>query len=61
VKLRVTCAGTKRGARYRVERRSGVTSGQALWSEEATAEGDRIAKELTVEAERVSRFHCVAL
>lgn len=65
VKLRVTCAGTKRGARYRVERRSGpasaTTSGPAPWSEDVTAEGDRIAKELTVESERVARFHCVPL
>ena len=61
VKLRVTCVGTKRGARYRVERRSGATSGNASWSEETIAGGDRITKELSVEADRVSRFQCVPL
>lgn len=60
VTLRVSCAGLVRGASYRVERRSARGAAKADWSEEVTAEGDPIEREVTVEAARPSRFHCVA-
>jgi hypothetical protein len=61
VKLRVTCAGLTTGASYRMERHGLRTSAPALWSATRTATAERIEVELTVEADRLSRFHCVAL
>ena len=61
VKLRVTCAGLKTGASYRLERRGTRADEKPLWSEDRRAERDRIEKELTVEAGRPARFQCVAL
>jgi hypothetical protein len=59
VKLRVTCEGLATGASYRVERMRSGSDQRPLWSETAVAVDGRVAKELTVEAQRSSRFYCV--
>ena len=61
VKVRVTCAALQTGASYRLERRSARSDDNPLWSEDIEAAGGRVEKELTVEANRAARFHCVAL
>jgi hypothetical protein len=61
VKVRVTCAGLKTGASYRMERRGARSEEKPLWSEDLTAQSDRVEKELTVDANRTARFHCVGL
>jgi hypothetical protein len=58
VKLRVTCASTTPGRRYRIERRRNPSETTALSSEEVT--GERMERELTVEAESPARFQCVS-
>lgn len=59
VKLRVTCAGLRKGATYRLEERSARSETMAAWSEEVTAQAEVIRKDLTVEAALASRFQCV--
>ena len=59
VKVRVMCTGLEKGAPYTVERRSNRGDTKPLWAEEATATGDRIERDVTVEADRPSRFQCV--
>jgi hypothetical protein len=58
VRLRVVCGGLTSGALYRLERRGGRGAATALWSEELTASGAQVEREVTVEADRTSRFHC---
>lgn len=60
VKLRVTCAGVEEGASYRLERRSARGEANAAWSE-VFAGATPFEKVLTVDADRASRFRCVAL
>ena len=59
VRLRIACEGLAIGASYRVERRRSAWDHRPLWSETAVAVGDRVEKELTVEADRSARFHCI--
>jgi hypothetical protein len=59
VKVRVSCAGLQTGASYRMERRSARTDDKALWSEELVADRERVEKDLSVDANRPARFHCV--
>jgi len=59
VKVRVMCTGLEKGAPYTMERRSNRADAKPLWTEEATAAGDRIERDVTVEADRASRFQCV--
>ena len=61
VKLRVTCAGLTAGAAVRIELRRSRIDEKPIWSEDVTATADRVAKELTVDAEHVARFQCVSL
>ncbi len=55
MKMRVSCMGTKAGAKYRLERRTSRAEAKPEWTEEGTS------TELTVEAARPSRFQCVPL
>jgi hypothetical protein len=59
VKLRVVCAGLEKGAAYTMERRVSRTDAKPIWTEEATASGDRIERDVRVEADRAARFQCV--
>jgi hypothetical protein len=59
VKVRVTCTGVQKGQNYVMERRAGPAEAKPAWTEEITANGDRIERELVVEAARPSRFQCV--
>ena len=59
VKVRVTCAGVEKGQNYVMERRTSRADAKPAWAEEVTANGDRIERELVVEAARPSRFQCV--
>lgn len=59
VKLRVSCTPARAGARYRVERRSIRGNADPTWSEEVTADGGRIERELTVAAVEPARFDCM--
>jgi hypothetical protein len=62
VTLRVSCEGATAGAAYRLERRSTAVQQAPVWSEEqVAAEGAALARELSVEATRPARFHCVPL
>jgi hypothetical protein len=61
VTLRVSCEGATVGVTYRLERRTAAGQPAPVWSEERPAEGAAITRELTVEAGRPSRFHCVPL
>ena len=59
VKVRVVCTGLEKGASYSMERRANRTDPRPLWAEDATAASDRIERDVTVEADRASRFQCV--
>ncbi len=61
VKVRVSCAGLKAGAAYRMERRASRADDKPAWSEEITASSERIDKELSLDANRPARFQCTAL
>lgn len=60
VKVRVVCAGLTTGGLYRLERRSSRSEEKPSWAEDVSAEREEIAKELTLDANRAARFHCVA-
>jgi len=59
VKVRVMCTGLEKDASYTMERRGSRADVKPLWAEEAAAKGDRIERDVTVEADRASRFQCV--
>lgn len=59
VKVRIMCTGLEKGAPYTMERRGSRTDAKPLWAEDAVATGDRLEREVTVEADRASRFQCV--
>ena len=61
VNVRVTCAGLRPGSVVRIELRRSRIEEAPAWSEEVTATSDRVAKDVTVDADRVARFQCVAL
>ena len=61
VKVRVTCAGLKTDTAYRMERRTARSDEKPIWSEELTADGEHVEKELTLDASRPARFHCSPL
>jgi hypothetical protein len=61
VTLRASCEGVLPNARVRMERRTARAEERPVWSEELVAVSDRVTKELTVEPDRPSRFHCVPL
>jgi hypothetical protein len=59
VKVRVMCTGLEKGAPYTMERRGTRTDGPRLWAEDAVPTGDRLERDVTVEADRASRFQCI--
>jgi hypothetical protein len=59
VKVRVTCTGLEKGASYTMERRGSKTDARPIWAEGAVPSGDRLEREVTVEADRTSRFQCI--
>ncbi|MDB5220812.1 MAG: hypothetical protein JWO86_8739 [Myxococcaceae bacterium] len=59
VRVHVVCTGLEKGASYTIERRGSRADPKPSWSEDATAAGDRIERDVTVEADRASRFQCV--
>jgi hypothetical protein len=61
VKLRVTCAGLRAGTAVRIERRRARLDEKPIWSEDVTAAPDGVTRELSVDADQVARFQCVAL
>lgn len=61
VKVRVACTGLEAGHSYRLERRAVRTDDQPAWSEQLEASSDRIARELTLDANRPARFQCTPL
>jgi hypothetical protein len=61
VKLRVTCEGLASGSSYRVERTRFPSDERPLWSEIGIAVGDRVEKEVAVDADGASRFYCIPI
>lgn len=61
VEVRVTCTGLQPGSAVRIELRRARLDEAPAWSQEVTATGDRVTKEVTVDADRVARFQCVSL
>lgn len=61
VKVRVTCAGLRPGTAVRIELRRARVDEAPAWSEEMTTMAERVTKEITLDADRVARFQCVAL
>jgi hypothetical protein len=59
VKVHVLCTGLRTGATYRVERRLDRSEAKPVSTAELVAASERVETEVTVEAERVSRFQCV--
>ena len=59
VKVHVMCTGLEKGGSYTMERRGSRTDAKPLWAEDAVATGDRLEREVTVEADRASRFQCI--
>jgi hypothetical protein len=59
VRVHVMCTGLEKGASYTIERRGGRADPKPVWAEDAIAAGDRIERDVTVEADRASRFQCV--
>lgn len=59
VKVRITCTGVVKGQNYVMERRVNRADAKPTWTEDVTAIGERIERELVVEAGRPSRFQCV--
>jgi hypothetical protein len=59
VKVHVMCTGLEKGASYTIERRGSRADPKPVWSEDVVAAGDRIERDVTVEADRASRFQCI--